>query len=541
MKRYLYILLLLPLFPAVSCNWDNLDKLYPEEYFKVLYLKDPGSRDVVMNTAQDAVIEQMFVVKAGAHPEMSADGRFDVMSAADAALLWGLQEESVRIIPEESYKLPEPVSLTEDTPHKIIEVELYPNKMVVAMRENPDKTWILPLILASDTGSVNNDNCRVLLNCSVSSPLVGWAAGGDQTVTIDYKTLDYPVALSITKTEISKVDFTGSLEALGEDAVAEYNEAHGTSYPILPAGSFTIGDLSFSAGELNGSAPLTLTRTGLTSDVEYLLPMRIKNVSSELYEVSDEVKYFIVRNPKFAYEEVSPASWKIAFSNSEDRDSKNWAWNMFNRNPDSGFCSYGKSTQTQPGTDVDDFRYPDEGTWPGHCTYTSGNLANTEIDVPYPCCDGVRKYNSVVVVIDLGETLSIHSIGLSKMVGSTMNLDLKGVEFYTEDQFTLETAAQYKDTDVTKYRAAIANYSTADAGNSWRLFMQWNDIPKGTVADGLPTVWKTTPEEYMNKPAAKGRYIKIHPTASYSSLAKSIEICDLYIRKLITVDGEPAQ
>ena len=70
MKRYLYILLLLPLIPAVSCNWDNLDKLYPEEYYKVLYLKDPGSRDVVMNTAQDAVIEQMFVVKAGAHPEM---------------------------------------------------------------------------------------------------------------------------------------------------------------------------------------------------------------------------------------------------------------------------------------------------------------------------------------------------------------------------------------------------------------------------------------------------------------------------------------
>ncbi|MBR6001462.1 MAG: DUF1735 domain-containing protein [Bacteroidales bacterium] len=540
MKKYLCILIL-PLLVAVSCKWDDPDKLFPEEYNKVIYLKDAGEREVAMNTAQETVVEQMLVVKGGAHPEMAADCRFDVMSLADAAIQYGFSEDEISIIPEDSYKLPESVFLTQDSPYKTIEVELYPNKMAVPMRMNPEKTWILPLKLASDSGSINKDNCLVLLTCSVVSPLIDWKDDNAQPVNIDYKTLDYSIDLAITRAEINRTDLTGTLEALGENAVEEYNTAHGTSYPILPAESYSFGGLSFSAGELAGSAIINLSRTGLTSDVEYLLPVRLKTVSDELFELSDKVKYFIIRNPKFGYEEVSPASWKIAFSNSEDRDSKNWAWNMFNRNPASGFCSYGKSTQTQPGTDVDDFRYPDEGTWPGHCTYTSGNLANTPIDVPYPCCDGVRKYNSVVVVIDLGETLSIHSIGISKMAGSTMNLDLKGVEFYTEDQFTLETAAQYKDTDVTKYRAAIANYSTADAGNSWRLFMQWNDIPKGTVADGLPTVWKTTSDEYMNKPAAKGRYIKIHPTASYSSLSKSIEICDIYIRKLITVDGEPAQ
>ena len=215
---------------------------------------------------------------------------------------------------------------------------------------------------------------------------------------------------------------------------------------------------------------------------------------------------------------------------------------MFNRDPESNFCSYwNPSQQTKIGTDVDDFRYPDEGSYPGTITYTSGRLADTQIEVPYPCCDGVRKYDKVVVVIDLGETVNIHSIGLSKMAGNVGNLDLKGVEFFTEDQFTLETARQYKDTDTAKYRAAIANYSTADAGNAWRKFMVWNDIPKGNTTDGLPTVWKTTPDEYMNTAAAKGRFLKIHPTASYRSTMNCIEICDLYIRKLITIDGEPVQ
>ncbi len=541
MKRLFYILLL-TLSLVTACDRDDKKEIFPEEYFKVLYLKDSGTRDVMMNTAQDAFVEQVLVVKAGAHPEMTAECRLEVMPVADAAIQWGFSEEEIRIIPEASYKLPEPVSLTEDSPHHNLEVELYPNKMAAIMRTDPDKTWILPLKLASDSGSINKDNCLVLLNCSVVSPVIGWKDDKAQTVTIDYRTLDYPVELAITKTTINRSDVTGSLEVLGEDAVTAYNESHGTAYQLLPGESYSVGELSFAAGELAGSALLKLSRTGLVSDEEYLLPVRVKTVSDDLYELSDKVKYFIVLNPKYAYAEVDPATWKVVFSNSEDRDSRYWAWNMFNRDPKSNFCSYWNiSQQTRIGTDVDDFRYPDEGTYPGHCTYTSGRLANTQIEVPYPCCDGVRKYDNVVVVIDLGETVSIHSVGLSKMAGNVGNLDLKGVEFYTEDQFTLETAAQYKDTDVTKYRAAIANYNTANAGNNWRLFMQWSDIPKGNASEGLPTIWNTTPDAYMNTAAAKGRYIKIHPTASYRATTNCIEICDLYIRKLITINGEPVQ
>ena len=541
MKRLFYILLL-TLSLATACDRDDKKEIFPEEYFKVLYLKDSGTRDVMMNTAQDAIVEQVLVVKAGAHPEMAAECRLEVMTVSDAAIQWGYSEEELCLIPEASYKLPEAVSLTEDAPHHKLEVELYPNKMAAIMRTAPDKTWILPLRLVSDSGSINKDNCLVLLNCSVVSPVIGWKDDKDQTVTIDYRTLDYPVELAITKTTINRADVTGSLEVLGEDAVAAYNESHGTAYQPLPAASYSIGGLSFAAGELVGSASLALSRTGLVSDDEYLLPVRIKTVSDDLYELSGKVKYFIIRNPKYAYAEVDPASWKIVFSNSEDRDDRYWARNMFNRDPKSNFCSYwNASQQTKIGQDVDDFRYPDEGTYPGHCTYTSGRKAGVEIAVPYPCCDGVRKYDNVVVVIDFGETLNIHSVGLSKMAGNVGNLDLKGVEFYTEDQFSFETAAQYKDTDVTKYRAAIANYSTADAGNTWRLFMQWNDIPKGTTSEGLSTIWNTTPEEYINTASAKGRYLKIHPTASYRATTNCIEICDLYIRKLITIDGEPAQ
>lgn len=541
MRKSIYLLLILPLLLAVACDRDDQLEIFPEEYFKVLYLKDAGTRDVVMNTAQDAVTEQLHVVKGGAHPEMDAACRLEVMPLADAITQYGYTEGAVSIIPDGSYKLPESVSLSEESPYCVLDVELYPGEMAQAMKDNPGKTWILPILLVGDGASVNKDNNQVLLSCTLVSPLIGWADGKDQVVTIDYRTLDYPVGLEIIRTEINKSAFTGKLESLGEDAVAEYNAAHGTSYSLLPPESYTIGDMAFAAGELQGSATLRLSRTGLTSDEEYLLPVRLSSASSALFELSNDVKYFIISNPKFAYAEVDPAKWKIAFCNSEDRNSRYWACNMFNRDSETNFCSYWNvNQQTKIGTDVDDFRYPVEGTYPGTCTYESGRLAGTKIEVPYPCCDGVRKYTDVVVVIDLGETVNIHSIGLSKLAGNVGNLDLKGIEFYTEDQFTLETAAQYKGVDVAKYRAAIANYNTADAGNKWRLFMQWDDIPKGTTAEGLPTVWNTTTTDHMNTPAAKGRYLKLHPTSSYRASQNCIEICDLYIRELITIDGEPA-
>ncbi|MBP5558668.1 MAG: DUF1735 domain-containing protein [Bacteroidales bacterium] len=541
MRKYYCILLLLPLLLTASCDRDDQIEIFPEEYFKVLYIKDSGERNITMNTAQDSVTEQMLVVKGGAHPEMEAQCRLEVMPAAEAAAQWGFSEGEFGIIPQDSYKLPESVSLTEDTPYKYLEVQLYPGKMASAMKEKAASSWILPLRLTSETASINRDNSLVLLTCSVVSPLIGWAKTGAQAVTIDYKTLSYPIELTITKTEINKVAFTGKIEALGEDAVAAFNEKHGTAYPLLPAGSYSLGEIAFAENELSGSATVNLSRTGLTADVEYLLPVRLTSVTSDLFELSDDVKYLIVGNPKFAFEEVDPASWKIAFSNSEDRNSEYWAMNMFNRDPGSNFCSYWNVTQqTRIGTDVDDFRYPVEGKYPGTCTYDSGRLAGTTIDVLYPCCDGVRKYDYVVVVIDLGETVNIHSIGLSKKAGSLGNLDLKGIEFYTEDRFTLETAAQYKGVDVAKYRAAIANYNTANEGNAWRLCMKWDDIPKGTTSEGLPAVWNVMPPESMNTPAAKGRYLKLRPTASYRANTNCIEICDIYIRKLITIDGEPA-
>ena len=113
MRKY-YCILMLLLSAALSCDRDDQAEIFPEEYFKVLYFKDAGTRDVAMNTAQDAVVQQMLVVKGGAHPEMTAQCSIEVMSVQEAAAQWNYSEDAIGILPEGSYILPAAFSLTEE-------------------------------------------------------------------------------------------------------------------------------------------------------------------------------------------------------------------------------------------------------------------------------------------------------------------------------------------------------------------------------------------------------------------------------------------
>ena len=80
----------------------------------------------------------------------------------------------------------------------------------------------------------------------------------------------------------------------------------------------------------------------------------------------------------------------------------------------------------------------------------------------------------------------------------------------------------------------------AEAGNNWRFCLDWKNIPRGTSA-GLPTTYQNIPDEYLNTPVAKGRYLRFLVTDSYRPGANTIQLGELYVRKLLSVDGYTAQ
>ena len=136
----------------------------------------------------------------------------------------------------------------------------------------------------------------------------------------------------------------------------------------------------------------------------------------------------------------------------------------------------------------------------------------------------------------MGEEVALHSLGVAKMAGSDGNLDLKQMNVDIESQFTLHTASEYEEgTDV--FRAAIANYDTANEGNNWQRILSWSGIPKGTVAAGLAPLYKQIDDSVIGTETGKGRYLKLTFQESWRT-ANCMEIAELYGRRLVSVDGK---
>ena len=424
-----------------------------------------------------------------------------------------------------------------------------------------------------------------------ASSLIGWQNTALTDVEITYKTKETTLGASISGAS-NTYTFTCECEVPENAAalVSAYNTAHSKSYTLLPAASYELGALSFSSGSLSGMASLSLSRTGLTADTEYLLPISLGQAKQGennfgRYRKSKTVKYIHVTNPKYVFEEIQPTNWKIAFCNNEDRKSNVWSKNMFDRNSSTMYASFWKFYDQSEGDTkgqirpkchldashtlvVDDFRYPggknisdvttndgwnpvgNGGTYPAilqyysnstTCEYSYGrtSLNGTRVvPVQYPCCDGVRKYDKLVVVIDLGENVNIGKVGIEKAKGSVNYLDLKKMTLFMSDNFTFTTANQYT-VGSSDWLAAIDNYDNVNAGNTWRKMMVWKDIPKGNSTDGLPCTEKQVHADTLNTAAAWGRYIKLAFQDSWRSGDFPIEVAEFYLWKLVSIDGVP--
>lgn len=536
MKKLIYIsLIVIATMLIASCDNDDKKEIFPEEYYKILYLKNSGTKAFTMNTTMDDVVDSLLIVKAGSKREETASVSLRVLSEEEAADLWGYDENDIDVIPENAYSFTngQNFDFGKDDFSKYAPVSLNPLNIYEAQKTAPDKLMVLPILLeSSDSACINENNNKVLMTFDVSAPLVEWAFNS-QTVEITYMTAAIPVKAVISNSSYNQLDFTATVSAPDIQAnVDAYNSSNNTSYEPLPESSFSITDNNFKAGSLEATSTLTLSREGLTSDHEYLLPVKISSISTDKVEFSDEIRYIIVKNPKYCYEQMDQTKFDIAFVSS-DYFSGNWCANyMIDGTIQKGWGSpWWTGGNVKLASDsFDDYCYPDDN---GNFTY----MGQTK-HVTYPSCFCVRPYNKIVFVIDLKENVPIYSVGIEKQPDAHLgNGDLKGFKLYTEDQFVLKPANDYSTQE--EITAAIKNYNTAEAGNNWRFCLDWEGIPRGTTS-GLPATYQTIPEEYLNTAAAKGRYLRFQVTDSYRTGANTIQVGELYVRKLLSVDGEAA-
>ncbi len=277
-KKYLPSLLLGLLLVNTACEDIDRNEIYQEEFHKILYLKTSGVVDITLYKTGEDTEYNFSVVKAGAFPELTADVYVEPMTAQELEEYCTPRGLDFQALPSDCYSLSETAShFGPEDRYKIINMALHTTKI----EEMPEieSEYVVPVILKSNTDSINSNLNILIIRPEVVVPSVAFAEKGlvSQYCPKGETTIEIPLQLQID----NKWDFTCQVEVA--PAAGDYTKLT-SGYTLENDGVVT-----FTKGSSTAilKAKINRTEAGLGEvDMETtVLPLRLKSISYPDFDI----------------------------------------------------------------------------------------------------------------------------------------------------------------------------------------------------------------------------------------------------------------
>lgn len=182
MKKSLFISLSLACglsFVYTAC--DEYDDTYPQEYHKILSLKQTGEEDIILySTGEDASFN-LTVMKSGCDPSLTAQAQLKVMSPEELQAY----NNSYTALPSTTYSIEgSEINFTSQERYKIAHITMKTEIIgeLMEREENKEKTFVLPITLVSETDSVNSMNNMYIARPVITTPKVSFQITEEECV-----------------------------------------------------------------------------------------------------------------------------------------------------------------------------------------------------------------------------------------------------------------------------------------------------------------------------------------------------------------------
>ena len=278
MKRVLLVITTLCALLLLSCNEDY--KLFPDKYNRILSLKNSGVRELRSGNTVKEYKDSILVLKGGGNPDNDAFARIEVMELGKACETFGYDGESIEIIASESYSIRggDDIVLQGRTRSRYIPITFSPENIYNQALKAKGKTLVLPVVLRSETDTVNTSSSAILWKFDINGPKVVWPDRSDICEEISLREIDCDIEAKVEYSESNLSPFVGKIVKEGlETLVDEYNSKNSTSYKLLPESSWSfdgVDGINVEAKKEIVKGRLHLSREGLNSDETYLLPLK---------------------------------------------------------------------------------------------------------------------------------------------------------------------------------------------------------------------------------------------------------------------------
>ena len=287
MKKTTYLSLLAGcLITLGACEGSkyDLENQIPEKFHKILYLSISGKQDLTLYNTDEDNTYSFSLIKAGSDPTLSAKADITVMTQEEVDEQYSdLEGINYQVISPSAYSLDKSLlEFSAEDSYKLVNLSLKPREVMAAIASNPNAIWVLPLYVSSENDSINATKNQLFLQLKeVITPTIGFK---DSYVNV--KAYTYGLVSKISEKVPFKLDTNNKWDIECEFVVdiTQYNNTNGTVFQILPENSYSFAS---SMPLPNGTTETTLLVEVKGSQLQpgdYMLPIRIKNVSQ--FEIS---------------------------------------------------------------------------------------------------------------------------------------------------------------------------------------------------------------------------------------------------------------
>lgn len=296
-KIYIGSTLLALMLSGQSCS-ENYD-IYPEEYAKVVMIKDAGENPLSVYSTDDKVGHK-FVVMKGGHTEEAATATLRAMTSEEFTTYQAESGKPYAMLPADCYSFSADgqttsaeIKFAPNETYKEVEVFINADALGTFMETFDGSLYspVVPVVLESSDASVNSYGSESFILPTYSEPTLSFASqiiagsrGGEITATVTL-----PIQNSWDINFEVEVDPT---------VVSQCNMLNGTQYEAVDASALT-GNTSFTLPNGSSSVDIKLNVdfskfTALNS----VLPLRITGISVDGIESNVTTGWIVVTMPR---------------------------------------------------------------------------------------------------------------------------------------------------------------------------------------------------------------------------------------------------
>lgn len=299
MKTTKYILLTAVGMLLIGGSCSETYDIYPEEYSKVVRLKSSGAQEITVYSPHAVTVCPVTVQKGGWNPETDATATLRIMTEAEFNDYLLESGAGYSYIPSSCYSFSDgtgatqtTVSFNGDVRYQTVNLNLYPPKIGEFLETYTDasRTPVIPVILESQDAGIDMESRELFIMPNYAEPSVGFQNGGLQVLPDGTDSYQLKIGFPFT----SEWDVNCKIE-VDPSALDAYNKANGTSYGLMPEGSYSgVGDVKIANGEEYATLDIKLDL--VKALFRNALPLRITSIDADGFTISETPAVIAIDN-----------------------------------------------------------------------------------------------------------------------------------------------------------------------------------------------------------------------------------------------------